>query len=474
MLVITWVASNQWLPLHFLQQSRRQATTISVSIVSGKRCDYAAVLRQLLVSFRQHAHPCDVAADNREKEYHSKCLECLCLGVKATFDLLSDLLSGFSANLLLSYFRILIVFWAVRRLTRSQLSSFSISTSQARDKARREHILKPVPTASRLGSVPTAASEVEKLNPELLSACMRNDTETVMKLIDAGADPCCEEQTSLAAASCCWPHCLWHGYVMRWQDIWIDRLSRLQMCVCKRERAGFCASSAPWAPSNCAGQSRRKPWTHQPVMHATSECRQLALSICMGTWAQILACCDWEAVFQEWRIMTEPLGCMLSWISISQPSISCLMARSSAFAVFGSMPDGRLVALSGPSVGLLLLRSWASCLGILGTGGFMPEIDQRLFLQPPPLKPGPTSVESTDLGSIAWQWDADQATSTSSTMHHAERLFRQVCMACPADHLLPCAEHVSFARCRLALLIRGCPCLGGDGLRCTPWLQSGD
>mmetsp|Transcript_53797 Transcript_53797/g.125766 ORF Transcript_53797/g.125766 Transcript_53797/m.125766 type:complete len:498 (+) Transcript_53797:57-1550(+) len=36
--------------------------------------------------------------------------------------------------------------------------------------------------------------KVEKLNPELLSACMRNDTETVMKLIESAADPCCEDQ----------------------------------------------------------------------------------------------------------------------------------------------------------------------------------------------------------------------------------------------------------------------------------------
>eukprot|EP00933_Yihiella_yeosuensis_P039227 TRINITY_DN33170_c0_g1_i1.p1 TRINITY_DN33170_c0_g1~~TRINITY_DN33170_c0_g1_i1.p1 ORF type:complete len:501 (-),score=141.43 TRINITY_DN33170_c0_g1_i1:82-1584(-) len=32
------------------------------------------------------------------------------------------------------------------------------------------------------------------LNPELLAACMRNDTEAAMKLIEQGADPCCEDQ----------------------------------------------------------------------------------------------------------------------------------------------------------------------------------------------------------------------------------------------------------------------------------------
>lgn len=33
----------------------------------------------------------------------------------------------------------------------------------------------------------------EKLNPELLAACMRNDTEGAIKLIEQAADPCCED-----------------------------------------------------------------------------------------------------------------------------------------------------------------------------------------------------------------------------------------------------------------------------------------
>jgi len=37
------------------------------------------------------------------------------------------------------------------------------------------------------------AERAEKLNPELLAACMRNDTETSMNLLEQGADPCCED-----------------------------------------------------------------------------------------------------------------------------------------------------------------------------------------------------------------------------------------------------------------------------------------
>lgn len=36
-------------------------------------------------------------------------------------------------------------------------------------------------------------AEREKLNPDLLSACMRNDTEAAIRLIEQMADPCCED-----------------------------------------------------------------------------------------------------------------------------------------------------------------------------------------------------------------------------------------------------------------------------------------
>jgi len=42
------------------------------------------------------------------------------------------------------------------------------------------------------GEEEEAAADV--LNPELLAACMRNDTEAARKLIEQGADPCCEDQ----------------------------------------------------------------------------------------------------------------------------------------------------------------------------------------------------------------------------------------------------------------------------------------
>ena len=32
------------------------------------------------------------------------------------------------------------------------------------------------------------------LDPELLAACMRNDTEAAKRLIEQGANPCCEDQ----------------------------------------------------------------------------------------------------------------------------------------------------------------------------------------------------------------------------------------------------------------------------------------
>mmetsp|Transcript_81686 Transcript_81686/g.142070 ORF Transcript_81686/g.142070 Transcript_81686/m.142070 type:complete len:501 (-) Transcript_81686:128-1630(-) len=38
------------------------------------------------------------------------------------------------------------------------------------------------------------AERAEKLNPELLLACMKNDTEAAMKLIEQAADPCYEDQ----------------------------------------------------------------------------------------------------------------------------------------------------------------------------------------------------------------------------------------------------------------------------------------
>jgi len=40
---------------------------------------------------------------------------------------------------------------------------------------------------------PDPAELAERLNPELLAACMRNDTEAAVSLIDQHADPCCED-----------------------------------------------------------------------------------------------------------------------------------------------------------------------------------------------------------------------------------------------------------------------------------------
>lgn len=37
------------------------------------------------------------------------------------------------------------------------------------------------------------AEELAKLNPELLAACMRNDTDAAIALMEQGADPCCED-----------------------------------------------------------------------------------------------------------------------------------------------------------------------------------------------------------------------------------------------------------------------------------------
>ncbi|CAE8589159.1 unnamed protein product [Polarella glacialis] len=37
------------------------------------------------------------------------------------------------------------------------------------------------------------ADQAGTLNPELLAACMRNDTDAALELIDQGADPCCED-----------------------------------------------------------------------------------------------------------------------------------------------------------------------------------------------------------------------------------------------------------------------------------------
>jgi len=37
------------------------------------------------------------------------------------------------------------------------------------------------------------AERAEKLNPELLNACMKNDTEAAVKLLEQGADACCED-----------------------------------------------------------------------------------------------------------------------------------------------------------------------------------------------------------------------------------------------------------------------------------------
>eukprot|EP00928_Gymnodinium_smaydae_P073645 TRINITY_DN56809_c0_g1_i1.p1 TRINITY_DN56809_c0_g1~~TRINITY_DN56809_c0_g1_i1.p1 ORF type:complete len:506 (+),score=155.60 TRINITY_DN56809_c0_g1_i1:152-1669(+) len=37
------------------------------------------------------------------------------------------------------------------------------------------------------------AERAEKLNPELLTACMKNDTEAAIRLIEQQADPCCED-----------------------------------------------------------------------------------------------------------------------------------------------------------------------------------------------------------------------------------------------------------------------------------------
>lgn len=54
-----------------------------------------------------------------------------------------------------------------------------------------------------------AAMRAEKLNPELLAACMRNDTEAAIALIEQGADPCCEDDRQ-------WSPLIWaasHGNV---------------------------------------------------------------------------------------------------------------------------------------------------------------------------------------------------------------------------------------------------------------------